>query len=261
MSRSREEHVRLLGVLQTCVHNESPRVSDTQDHDGGERRDMIFFAGVFLIPMAVGAVAYFLSREITWKELSLQAGVQLVIAIAASLLVYISNMHDKEVWTGVVTKKQHEWTSCEHSYQFNCREQCTGSDNNKSCSTVCDTCYEALQQLQLGGVLLDRRRDQHPSCRSSGHARATAVHPSRHRGASRHRARVHELRQGSARHVVSTTRARRETCRDAPQVPRPRLRLLPHRSARPDGEHRSRRHSLEPRSLQVELGDRRSLPS
>lgn len=103
---------------------------------------MIFFAGVFLIPLAVAAIAYFLSKEITWKELSAQVGVQLVIAIAAALLVYISNTHDDEVWTGVVTKKQREWTSCEHSYQCNCRQSCTGSGKSQSCSTVCDTCYE-----------------------------------------------------------------------------------------------------------------------
>ncbi len=32
--------------------------------------------------------------------------------------------------------------SCSHSYSCNCRQVCSGSGNSRSCSTVCDTCYE-----------------------------------------------------------------------------------------------------------------------
>lgn len=104
---------------------------------------MIFFAGVFLIPLVVAVVAYYLSKEITWRELLAQVGVQLIIAVASALIVYHANTHD-EVWTGVVTSKQRETVSCSHSYPCNCRQQCTGSGKNQSCSTVCDTCYEHL---------------------------------------------------------------------------------------------------------------------
>lgn len=104
---------------------------------------MIFFAGVFLIPMAVAAFAFFMSREITWRELLLQSGVQLLIAVVSAAVVYHANTHDDEVWTGVVTTKQRERVSCSHSYPCNCRQVCTSdSKGNQSCSTVCDTCYE-----------------------------------------------------------------------------------------------------------------------
>ncbi len=102
---------------------------------------MIFFAGVFLIPMLVAAVAYFLSKEITWRELLAQAGVQLVVAGSAALIVHHVGLHDEEVWTGVVTKKQQERVSCGHSYTCNCVTTCTGGKNS-SCTTTCQTCYE-----------------------------------------------------------------------------------------------------------------------
>lgn len=105
---------------------------------------MVFFAGVFLIPMAVAAAVYFLSRKITWRELLIQVGVQLLIAVLSAAIVYHANTSDDEVWSGVVTRKQQERVSCSHSYQCNCRQECTGSGKNRSCSTVCDTCYEHL---------------------------------------------------------------------------------------------------------------------
>ncbi len=111
---------------------------------------MIFFAGVFLIPLLIGAAAFFLSRTITWKEFAIQVAVQAVVAGTTAACVYHMNTSDDEVWSGNVTSKQREWTFCEHSYQCHCRQECSGSGKNRSCSQVCDTCYEHLNDYNWG---------------------------------------------------------------------------------------------------------------
>jgi len=105
---------------------------------------MIFFVGVLAITLTVAFIGFFVSKKMTWRELILQTVVQLLVAGASALIVYTANTHDEEVWNGVVTKKQQETTSCSHSYPCNCRTECSGSGKSKSCSTVCDTCYEHL---------------------------------------------------------------------------------------------------------------------
>lgn len=127
---------------------------------------MIFFAGVFIIPLLVGAAAFFLSGSITWKEFAIQVAVQMVVAGTTAACVYHMNTSDDEVLTGNVTSKQREWTSCEHSYPCNCRQECTGSGKNRSCSTVCDTCYEHFNDynwavnVSTGDKLLISRVDR-----------------------------------------------------------------------------------------------------
>lgn len=49
---------------------------------------------------------------------------------------------DTQILNGEVTSKSREITSCEHSYSCNCRQSCSGSGKTRSCSTICDTCYE-----------------------------------------------------------------------------------------------------------------------
>lgn len=49
---------------------------------------------------------------------------------------------DYNIISGQVTEKQKTRVSCEHDYECNCRTECSGSGESKSCSRVCDTCYE-----------------------------------------------------------------------------------------------------------------------
>lgn len=55
---------------------------------------------------------------------------------------YANQTSDTEIWNGEVTGKSREEVSCSHSYSCNCRESCSGSGQNRSCTTICDTCYE-----------------------------------------------------------------------------------------------------------------------
>jgi hypothetical protein len=49
---------------------------------------------------------------------------------------------DTDILNGQVVSKSRDEVSCRHSYQCNCRTSCSGSGSSRSCSTVCDTCYE-----------------------------------------------------------------------------------------------------------------------
>ncbi len=103
---------------------------------------MVFFV-LLVVPLVVALVGFFVSKgAVTRKELALQMGVQLVVAGVAAYLVHYSSVHDTEVWNGSVVNKQSEHVSCSHSYSCHCRQSCSGSGKNRSCSEVCDTCYE-----------------------------------------------------------------------------------------------------------------------
>lgn len=65
-----------------------------------------------------------------------------VITGLVFLASYGSAVHDTEIWNGQVTGKQRVHGHYLRSYSCNCRQVCSGSGKNRSCSTVCDTCYE-----------------------------------------------------------------------------------------------------------------------
>ena len=103
---------------------------------------MAFFLIILGVPLGVAALAFIFLNGITWKEFGCIVLAQLVVAGSSAGIVSCANTHDTEVWNGVVSGKEQVRVSCSHSYSCNCREVCSGSGNNRSCSTVCDTCYE-----------------------------------------------------------------------------------------------------------------------
>lgn len=103
---------------------------------------LAFFLIVLLVPLALAGLAYAFLDGISLKEFGLVGAACLLVAGTSAGIVSCSNTHDVEVWNGVVTGKEQNRVSCSHSYPCNCRQVCTGSGNNRSCSTVCDTCYE-----------------------------------------------------------------------------------------------------------------------
>lgn len=102
---------------------------------------MIFF-GFFLIPLIIALVGYWISKEISGKELAIIIAALAACAGISVAICYYGNTTDVEAWNGVVTAKQRNTVSCSHSYQCNCYESCTGSGKDRSCSQVCSTCYE-----------------------------------------------------------------------------------------------------------------------
>jgi len=103
---------------------------------------LAFFLIILGVPLVIAAFAFVFLNGITWKEFGLIVLAQLVIAGSSAGIVSCANKHDTEIWNGRVAKKYSHHVSCSHSYPCNCRQVCSGSGKNQSCSTVCDTCYE-----------------------------------------------------------------------------------------------------------------------
>lgn len=101
------------------------------------------FGLLFCIPLIISLVLYIIFRErITFKEFMCQILVQAAIAGVSSAAIYYSNTTDTQLLHGEVTNKTRDEVSCGHSYECNCRQECSGSGDQRSCSRVCDTCYE-----------------------------------------------------------------------------------------------------------------------
>lgn len=104
---------------------------------------MFNFMLLLLVPMMIATSAMFYFKgKVTIREFCAQIGIVAVLIGLCLLIAYNDKTTDVEVWNGQVTNKQRERVSCRHSYSCNCRQECSGSGNNRSCTTVCDTCYE-----------------------------------------------------------------------------------------------------------------------
>jgi hypothetical protein len=84
-------------------------------------------------------------KEITDKEALLSLAVNFAISLVFLGIITASQyikMADSQILSGVVSSKKRQEVSCEHSYSCRCRQSCSGSGKNRSCSQVCDTCYD-----------------------------------------------------------------------------------------------------------------------
>lgn len=81
-------------------------------------------------------------HELTLTEIGINLFIGVSISTAGWYIGHYAQTRDTEVLNGSLTSKERQRVSCEHSYQCNCSERCTGSGTSKSCSTECDTCYE-----------------------------------------------------------------------------------------------------------------------
>lgn len=110
----------------------------------------MIFLTFLIIPILVCFFAWFFTDKITWKEVAVQLGIQIIFIGIMSFLMLNANMSDREAWNGYVTKKWSEKVSCRHSYKCfcytTCRNVCSGSGKTKSChqscTEHCKTCYE-----------------------------------------------------------------------------------------------------------------------
>lgn len=98
---------------------------------------------LLIVPVVIGLIGFLKSGgEVNVKEfLVLEASVVLVIGIGFAIGSW-SRTTDVEIWSGVIATKEKHRTGCCHSYPCNCHEVCSGSGENRSCSTHCDTCYQ-----------------------------------------------------------------------------------------------------------------------
>lgn len=84
----------------------------------------------------------FWPREIKIPEIGL---IVLVSTLLISLVYFAGKAGmtmDREIWNSQVTSKERNHGQYQRSYDCNCRQVCSGSGKNQSCSSQCDTCYE-----------------------------------------------------------------------------------------------------------------------
>ncbi|MFC1640431.1 hypothetical protein ACFL2D_00095 [Patescibacteria group bacterium] len=104
-------------------------------------------AALLLVPVCIALAGFLLSHfagkgKINWKEFAVQMVIVIPVVLAGWYMARGYQMSDTEIWNGTIAKKWEEKVSCCHSYQCNCYESCTGTGANRSCSTICQTCYE-----------------------------------------------------------------------------------------------------------------------
>lgn len=104
---------------------------------------MLYVFLIVLIPLLVtGLAKVVLKKTINWQEWAISFTIAAAIGLAIFYSGRFSEAADVEVWNGQVVGKQRERVSCEHSYECNCTQSCSGSGTKRSCTTTCQTCYE-----------------------------------------------------------------------------------------------------------------------
>lgn len=103
---------------------------------------MLMFFVYFILAGIILVSFWTISHNICWKEAGVQLVLQTVLILVLSFFIKDAHLSDTELLNGRVTSKQSERVSCQHSYSCNCRNVCTGTGPSRTCSRVCDTCYE-----------------------------------------------------------------------------------------------------------------------
>lgn len=99
---------------------------------------------LLLVPslIVVGIMHFYFNSTITLKESIAQFSLTTVIIGMFFMGSLFSMTSDTQLINGMVVKKEQVTVSCYHPYTCNCRQVCSGSGKQRSCSTQCDTCYE-----------------------------------------------------------------------------------------------------------------------
>jgi hypothetical protein len=81
-------------------------------------------------------------HEIKFKEVAVTVLASTFVLTSIYFLGRAGMTWDHEIWNGKITSKERKHGHYLQSYSCNCRSVCTGSGQNQTCSTTCDTCYE-----------------------------------------------------------------------------------------------------------------------
>lgn len=124
---------------------------------------MTTLALLLVFPLAWPFVAKALwKHEITLGEMALNLLIGVAVVSGGWALGRYAQAADTEIINGQLTSKSGDRVSCDHSYRCNCRQTCTGTGKDRSCSETCDTCYEHSYDVDwnlhttVGDVTIDR---------------------------------------------------------------------------------------------------------
>lgn len=106
---------------------------------------MIYFAILFIPALIITIIAkLYYHKDICGKENLISVGLNILCAgvFVGIILMYTnSKIQDQYLVTGSVISKQQVKVSCEHSYECNCYNSCSGSGSSQTCTRICQTCY------------------------------------------------------------------------------------------------------------------------
>lgn len=81
-------------------------------------------------------------HEVTLPEVALSTAISIVISGVSVLFLLSMTPRNVELLHGQVVDKKRVKVSCQHSYQCNCYTSCSGTGSNRTCTRICQTCYE-----------------------------------------------------------------------------------------------------------------------
>ena len=130
---------------------------------------MVLLFVLIAVPVVVGVAAYFFGkRKITTLEAVIQIGVVAALVIAGYYLFRWVGVQDYEVWNGRIASKHSGTSRCCHSYDCNCRDECSGSGKDRTCRRVCDTCYEHASDTYYRAVSTNDEEVYYSGCWEPG---------------------------------------------------------------------------------------------
>lgn len=100
----------------------------------------------FLIILAVMLPLPWVSKliwphQVTLLEAAASVGASAIVIAITYFAGQAGMTWDTEIWNGKIVSKNREHGHYLEAYSCNCRQVCSGSGKNRSCSTTCDTCY------------------------------------------------------------------------------------------------------------------------
>jgi len=118
-------------------------------------------------PVLAALGFFIISKQVCWKEFLVMLGAVLLINVLGVVFSFMGATYDTELMNGSVTGKKQVEVSCSHSYDCNCRQECTTSrdsqgNTTEDCQEVCDTCYEHDHDYDwdvftdIGTITIDR---------------------------------------------------------------------------------------------------------
>jgi hypothetical protein len=109
---------------------------------------------LLIVPAAiVVALTFFLGKKrIVWWEVLVHLGVAAGLMVGGWYFARWASVQDTEIWNGTVASKPYGTHGCCHSYECNCYESCSGTGQDRTCSRICQTCYEHSRDLYWKAV-------------------------------------------------------------------------------------------------------------
>jgi len=116
--------------------------------------------------VVVGLAAFFLGKKrITPFEALIQVGVVGALIVGGYYLTRWGGVQDYELWNGRIASKPWGTTSCCHSYECNCHEECSTNDKKERvCKRVCQTCYRHSSDYYHDAYTSNGERVYHSGC-------------------------------------------------------------------------------------------------